>query len=85
MHLVRARFGITFVHAIKLEVILTFLGIGAQAGATTWGTMINDAQGEISQGAWLSLVVVSMFLSLISLSVQNLANQEAKIGQGKAD
>ncbi|MDQ3231826.1 MAG: ABC transporter permease, partial [Pseudobdellovibrionaceae bacterium] len=49
--------------AIKFEVILTFLGVGIQDGAS-WGTMVSDAGGELVNGIWWPLfgVTVAMFL-----------------------
>ena len=70
MHLIRARFGIIFVLAIKLEIVLTYLGIGAQAGTISWGTVVFDGQEEIVKGGWTSLAAISFMLFGLSLSVQ---------------
>ena len=54
--------------AMKSEVILTFLGVGIQSGAS-WGTMIDDAKGELIQGIWWPLtgVVLAMFFIIYAL------------------
>ncbi|MGB7413096.1 MAG: ABC transporter permease, partial [Thermosynechococcaceae cyanobacterium] len=64
--------------AIKSEVILTYLGIGIQNGAS-WGIMISDATGELVQGIWWPLagVVVAMFLIIYALNVVGDALRDA--------
>ncbi|MCM2322570.1 MAG: ABC transporter permease [Oligoflexia bacterium] len=47
-HFVIINFSIQFMGAIKAEVILSFLGIGAQ-GLPSWGVMISDAKDELSR------------------------------------
>ncbi len=64
--------------AIKSEVILTYLGIGIQDGAS-WGIMISDATGELVQGIWWPLagVVLAMFLIIYALNVVGDALRDA--------
>ena len=64
--------------AIKAEVILTFLGVGIQDGAS-WGTMIDDAKGELVQGIWWPLTgtVIAMFFIIYSLNVVGDALRDA--------
>jgi len=64
--------------SIKSEVILTFLGVGVQDGAS-WGTMISDAAGELGQGIWWPLagVVLAMFLIIYALNVVGDALRDA--------
>jgi peptide/nickel transport system permease protein len=64
--------------AIKSEVILTYLGVGIQDGAS-WGTMISDASGELVQGIWwpLSGVVLAMFFIIYALNVVGDALRDA--------
>ena len=40
-----------FVVAIKMEVVLSFLGLGPQ-GQPSWGVMIDDSRMELSRGVW---------------------------------
>jgi ABC-type dipeptide/oligopeptide/nickel transport system permease subunit len=64
--------------AIKSEVILTYLGVGIQDGAS-WGTMISDSAGELVQGIWwpLSGVVLAMFFIIYALNVVGDALRDA--------
>lgn len=48
-HLMLINFSLLFIGAIKSEVILSFLGIGVQKGAS-WGLMINSARDEVLVG-----------------------------------
>lgn len=71
MHIIIISFSLRFVIAIKSEVILTYLGLGAQSGSASWGLMIDDAKGELVQGMWWGLtgVTVAMFFILLAFSV----------------
>ncbi len=64
--------------AIKSEVILTYLGVGIQDGAS-WGTMIADAAGELAQAIWwpLASVVLAMFFVIYALNVLGDALRDA--------
>lgn len=64
--------------AIKSEVILTFLGVGIQSG-DSWGTMIQDATGELAQGIWWPLagVTAAMFAIIYALNVVGDALRDA--------
>jgi peptide/nickel transport system permease protein len=64
--------------AIKSEVILTYLGVGIQDGAS-WGTMISDASGELVQSIWWPLagVVTTMFFVIYALNVLGDALRDA--------
>ena len=55
--------------AVKGEVILTFLGLGIQDGAS-WGLLIAGASQDLSDGVWgpLAGTVVAMFLLVYALS-----------------
>ena len=50
--------------AIKAEVMLTYLGVGIQDGAS-WGSMITAAPGELTNEIWWSLAAVVFFMFLI--------------------
>jgi len=64
--------------AIKSEVILTYLGVGVQDGAS-WGTMISDASGELVQGIYWPLtgVAMAMFAIIYALNVVGDALRDA--------
>jgi len=71
LHLVIVGFSLRFVTAIKSEVILTYLGLGAETGTASWGIMIDDAKGELMQGLWGSLTgaTVGMFFIVLAVSL----------------
>lgn len=68
MHLVIINFSLTFVTAIKSEVILTFLGVGVDR-EPSWGQMIADARNELMQGTWWPLAAAGIALFGLTLSV----------------
>ena len=72
-HLVLINFSLTFVTAIKSEVILTFLGVGVDR-EPSWGQMIADAKSELMQGIWWPLLVSGGLLFLLTLSVNIVAD-----------
>ncbi len=67
-HLVIINFSLTFVTAIKSEVILTFLGVGVDK-EPSWGQMIAGAKSELMQGIWWPLLASGTLLFLLTLSV----------------
>jgi ABC-type dipeptide/oligopeptide/nickel transport system permease subunit len=77
-HLAIISASLTTLAAIKFEVILTYLGVGIQDGAS-WGTMVADAGGELVNGIWWPLfgVTVAMFLILYSLNIVGDALRDA--------
>ncbi len=77
-HLAIVTASLTTLSAIKSEVILTFLGVGIQDGAS-WGTMITDATGELVTGIWWPLagVTTAMFLIIYALNVVGDALRDA--------
>ena len=56
--------------AVKAEVILTYLGIGVQDGAS-WGLLISGASQDLTNDIWWPLAgtVAAMFVLIYSLSV----------------
>lgn len=64
--------------AVKFEVILTYLGLGVQDGAS-WGLLISGASQELTNGIWWPLAgtVTAMFLLIYSLSVIGDALRDA--------
>ena len=55
--------------AVKGEVILTYLGLGIQDGAS-WGLLIAGASQDLTNEIWAPLAgtVVAMFLMIYALS-----------------
>jgi peptide/nickel transport system permease protein len=46
---------ITFSHAILLEAYLSFLGLGIQPPAPSWGTMLQEARTFLETAPWMSI------------------------------
>lgn len=67
-HLVIINFSLTFVIAIKSEVILTFLGVGVDK-EPSWGQMISLAKNELMQGIWWPLAAAGVMLFGLTLAV----------------
>jgi ABC-type dipeptide/oligopeptide/nickel transport system permease subunit len=74
LHLALIQFSLTFVSAIKLEVILSYMGMGVEPGTPSWGIMINDAQTELSSGIWWSLSAATLLMFILILSINLLTD-----------
>ena len=74
-HLILVQFSISFVSAIKSEVILSFLGLGVQ-GQPSWGVMIDEAKQELSRlpVVWWQLVGASLAMTGIILAFNLLGD-----------
>jgi peptide/nickel transport system permease protein len=59
-----------FAAAIKAEVILSFLGLGAQ-GQPSWGVMLDDARMELFKGVWWQAAAAAgaMFFVVLALNL----------------
>lgn len=70
-HLVLISFSLLFIGAVKSEVILTFLGLGLDAGEASWGQMINHAKLELTRdpSVWWQLGTATVFMFGLVLSV----------------
>ena len=77
-HLVIINLSILFMSAIKSEVILSFLGLGAQ-GEPSWGVMIDDAKLELARGVWWELAgaTVAMFFVVLAFNILGDALRDA--------
>ena len=63
-HIAIVTSSLMILNAIKAEVMLTYLGVGIQDGAS-WGSMITAAPGELTNEIWWSLAAVVFFMFLI--------------------
>ena len=72
-HLAFVQFGLGFVYAIKIEVILSYLGIGVDPSTPSWGIMLDDAKLELSRPFWGNLLAATIFMFGLILSF-NLFN-----------
>lgn len=68
IHLVIIKVAIMSVGFIGAEVTLSFLGLGV-TNRPSWGTMIDEARMEISQGAWWQMAAATGAVVLLSLAV----------------
>lgn len=82
-HVVPNLFGIVIVYAavtlpqvILIESFLSFLGLGVQAPATSWGALVNDGAREMEVTPW-SLLFPSLFLSG-SLLLLNIIGEQLR-------
>jgi ABC-type dipeptide/oligopeptide/nickel transport system permease subunit len=73
LQIVLINFSLSFVGAVKSEVILTYLGLGVEVGTPSWGMMINDAKQELVRGVWWNLTAATLFMFVLVLAF-NLFN-----------
>jgi peptide/nickel transport system permease protein len=77
--------------AIVTEAALSFLGLGSQPPAATWGTMLSDAQGYLGQAPTygifpgLALVIVVVGINFFADGLQDALdprriNAAARVG-----
>jgi ABC-type dipeptide/oligopeptide/nickel transport system permease subunit len=72
-HIILIRFSLSFVLAIKSEVILSYLGLGVEPGRFSWGLMIDDSKLELARGVWWQLGAATLFMFILVLAF-NLFN-----------
>jgi peptide/nickel transport system permease protein len=77
LHLAYIQFSLSFIYAVKVEVILSYLGLGVEPGTPSWGLMINDAKSELTRGVWWNLTAATLFMFVLILSV-NLFTQSLR-------
>ena len=79
-HIVIISFSLGFVRAIMGEVVLTFVGLGAQAHEPSWGRMISDARAELARdpavwwplaGATATMFVVCLAFNILGDSLRD--------------
>ncbi len=70
MHVSIVTSSLVLLAAVKSEVILTYLGLGVQDGAS-WGLLISGAAQDLTNDIWWPLAgtVTAMFLLIYALSV----------------
>jgi len=64
---------ITFVAAIKSEVILSFLGLGVQ-NSVSWGLMIAESTTEVLAGHYMNFIAASSFLFMLVMGFNLFAD-----------
>ncbi len=77
-HIVIIQFSLQFQTAIKSEVILSYLGLGAQS-VPSWGTMINDSKLELARDVWwqLSAATAAMLIVVLAFNILGDALRDA--------
>jgi ABC-type dipeptide/oligopeptide/nickel transport system permease subunit len=78
MHIVIINVSLQFQTAIKSEVILSYLGLGAQ-GQPSWGVMIDDAKLELARSVWwqLTAATIAMFFIVLAFNIFGDALRDA--------
>jgi ABC-type dipeptide/oligopeptide/nickel transport system permease subunit len=79
LHLAFVQFGLGFVAAIKIEVILSYLGVGVDASTPSWGIMIDDAKQELARPFWGNFAAATLFMFglILAFNLFNDALREA--------
>jgi peptide/nickel transport system permease protein len=72
-HIVIIQFSLQFQTAIKSEVILSYLGLGAQS-LPSWGTMINDSKLELARDVWWQLTAATVAMLIVVLAFNILGD-----------
>jgi len=72
-HLVIIYFTTLFASAIMLEVIASYLGLGAQT-LPSWGIMISDGQQRLWAGVWWEITAASGLLFILVLTLNTLGD-----------
>ncbi len=72
-HIMLVQATISFVGAIKSEVILTFLGLGVQDGVS-WGTMLSESINEVLRGHFGNFLAASGFLFVLVIAFNMFAD-----------
>jgi peptide/nickel transport system permease protein len=63
-HVVLVQLSLLVVAFIKVEVILSFLGLGVPLDMVSWGTMLSEAQTELVIGKWWQLAAATVFMAI---------------------
>ncbi|MEX0320535.1 MAG: ABC transporter permease [Puniceicoccaceae bacterium] len=73
LHILLVQATITFVGAIKSEVILSFLGLGVK-NSVSWGIMLSEASSEVSGGIFYNFYTASIFLFILVIAFNIFAD-----------
>ena len=63
-HVILVQLSLLVVAFIKVEVILSFLGLGVPVDMVSWGTMLSEAQTELVIGKWWQLAAATVFMAV---------------------
>ena len=73
LHILLVQATISFIAAIKTEVILSFLGLGVQDGVS-WGLMLAESTQEVLAGQFNNFLAASLMLFVLLLGFNLLAD-----------
>ena len=73
-HLVIVNFSLTFVVAVKSEVILSFLGLGVDQ-EPSWGQIIARGKLELMQGIWWPSFYAGLAMFILVLAVNSFGDR----------
>ena len=73
LHILLVQATISFIAAIKTEVILSFLGLGVQDGVS-WGLMLAESTQEVLAGHFNNFLAASLMLFVLLLGFNMLAD-----------
>ncbi|ABD39971.1 binding-protein-dependent transport systems inner membrane component [Methanospirillum hungatei JF-1] len=59
-------------HAIMMEAMLSFLGLGIPAHMASWGNMLNQAQSDVMRGIWWTSIFPGIMLVATVWSIYRL-------------
>jgi len=72
-HLLLVQATLTWVAAVKTEVILSFLGLGVQDGVS-WGLMLSESTQDVLAGHFGNLIAASCFMFMLLMGFNLLAD-----------
>ena len=73
-HVILVQLSLLVVSFIKVEVILSFLGLGVPVDMVSWGTMLSEAQTELVIGKWWQLAAATVFMSIFLVAFSMLTD-----------
>ena len=79
---------VTFALAVVVEASLSFLGLGMQPPAASWGLMLKDARSFLSQAPWmaiypgLALALTVLCFNVIGDTLSERLNPKVRYGTG---
>ena len=72
-HFIIVYFTIRFAYAVMTEVIVSYLGFGAQH-EPSWGVMISQGQSQLWRGIWWEVGAATLFMFILVLALNLLGD-----------
>jgi peptide/nickel transport system permease protein len=73
-HVILVRMSLLVVGFIKVEVILSYLGLGVATDQVSWGTMLAEAQSDLILGHWWQLAAATVFMAVFVTAFSLMAD-----------